>query len=125
MGQRISFLMDLEKEILELLRREGPVTVYTVAKTFGITYGTAQWYVAKLEQRGLVCTVKIGTRRYVALRGEDPLQKATVRDVLDELVFALSARGIKPEMSLKEALERLEAKAPRLAEILRLILQLR
>jgi predicted ArsR family transcriptional regulator len=33
--------MNLEEEILELLKRKGPVTVYRIAKTFGITYGTA------------------------------------------------------------------------------------
>jgi DNA-binding transcriptional ArsR family regulator len=117
--------MNLEEEILELLKREGPVTVYRIAKTFGLTYGAAQWYVSKLERRGSVCTVRIGTRRYVAIKGDDPLQKVTVRDVLDELTQALSVHGIRPEMSLKEALERLETKAPHLAEILRLIAQLR
>jgi len=33
--------MNLEREILELLRREGPVAVYRIAKAFGITYGRA------------------------------------------------------------------------------------
>jgi len=33
--------MNLEEEILELLRQEGPVTVYRIAKAFGITYGRA------------------------------------------------------------------------------------
>jgi uncharacterized protein YunC (DUF1805 family) len=59
--------------------------------------------------------------RYVALRGADALQKVTVKDVLDELAQALSTLGIKPEMNLKNALERLEAKALHLAETLRLI----
>ncbi len=117
--------MNMEKEILELLKREGPVTVYRIAKAFGVAYGAAQWHIDKLQRLGLVDTVKIGTRRYVALKGADPLEKATVRDVLDELAQALSALGIKPKMSLKEALERLEAKAPHLAEALRLVAQLR
>ncbi len=117
--------MNLEKEILELLGREGPVTVYRIAKAFNLTYGTAQWHIGRLEKRGSVYTVRIGQRRYVALRGADALQKAAVKDVLDELTQALSALGIKPEMNLKEALERLEAEAPHLAEALRLIVRLR
>jgi hypothetical protein len=49
------------------------------------------------------------------------VQLWTVKDVLDELAQALSTLGIKPEMNLKNALERLEAKALHLAETLRLI----
>jgi DNA-binding Lrp family transcriptional regulator len=114
--------MYLEKEILELLRREGPVTVYKIAKAFGITYGTAQWYISRLQRRGHVYTVRIGSKRYVALRGGvSVLQKVTVKDVLDEITRALSARGIKPEAPLQEALKRLEDKAPHVAEALRLI----
>jgi predicted transcriptional regulator len=117
--------MNIEKEILELLKREGSVTVYRIAKTFGITYGTAQWYIDRLQRLGLVCIVKIGMRRYVVLKGTDPLQKATVKDVLDELTQALSALGIKLEMNFKNALEMLEAKASHLAEVLRLIAQIK
>jgi hypothetical protein len=62
--------MNLEEEILELLRREGSVTVYRIAKTFGLTYGTAQWYVSKFERSGFVHTVRIGTRQYVAIKGD-------------------------------------------------------
>jgi len=112
--------MNLEEEILELLRREGPATVYRIAKAFGLTYGKAQWHIGKLQRRGLVYTVKIGLRRYVALRGVDVLQKVTVKDVLDELMRAISMH-VDPEMALHEALERLEVKAPHLAEVLRLI----
>ena len=115
--------MNLEEEILELLRREGPVTVYRIAKAFGITYSAAQWYVNKLQRLGLVNDAKIGTKRYVALKDADLLQKVTVRDVLDDLMLALSERGVRPEMRLKEALEKLEVRAPRLAEILRLFAQ--
>jgi len=117
--------MNPEKEILELLRRKGPVTVYRIAKTLNLTYGTAQWYVNKLRRLGLVNDVKMGTRRYIALKDADPLQNVTVGDVLDELMLALSVRGIKPKMRLKEALEKLEVKAPHLAEMLRLIAQFR
>jgi len=34
--------MHIEKEILELLEREGPVTVYRITKAFGLTYGAVQ-----------------------------------------------------------------------------------
>jgi DNA-binding transcriptional regulator YhcF (GntR family) len=99
--------------------------VYRIAKAFGINYGVAQWYIDKLQRLGQVYTVRIGLKRYVALKGADALQKATVKDVLDELARALSAHGVEPKTTLKEALERLEAKAPHLAEALRLIAQLK
>jgi len=117
--------MNLEREILELLRREGPVTVYRIAKAFGISYGAAQWHIGRLQRIGQVYTVRIGSKRYVALRGDDVLQKATVGDVLNEITHALSALGIKPEAPLRDALEVLEAKAPHLAEALRLIAQVK
>ena len=120
--------MSLEEKILELLRREGPVTVYRIAKAFGITYGRAQWHIGRLQRIGQVYTVRIGSKRYVMLRdGEHGalLQKVTVRDVLNEVINALSAHGIKPETPLREALEVLEAKAPHLAEALRLIARVR
>ena len=110
---------------MELLRREGPATMYSIAKRFGLTYGAVQWHVGRLQRRGLVYTVKIGLKKYVVPRGADVLQKATVKDVLDELTQALSTHGVEPEMTVQEALERLEAKAPNLAEALRLIAQLR
>jgi DNA-binding Lrp family transcriptional regulator len=116
--------MNLEEEILKLLRREGAVTVYRIAKEFGLTYGRAQWYIGKLQRRGLIYTVRIGSKRYAALKDVDVLQKVTVKDVLDELMRAISTYA-EPEMTLQEALERLEAKAPNLAEALRLIAQLR
>jgi DNA-binding Lrp family transcriptional regulator len=117
--------MNLEKEILELLRREGPATVYRIAKAFGLTYGAAQWYIGKLQQLGFIYTVKIGSKRYVALRDHDLLQKVTVEDAVNELTQALASHGIEPKTALREALERLEAKAPHLAEALRLIVQIR
>ena len=109
---------------MEMLRREGPVTVYRIAKEFGLTYGKAQWHVGKLQRRGFVYTVRVGSKRCVALSGADVLQKVTVKDVLEELMRAISTH-VEPEMTVQEALERLEAKAPSLAEALRLIAQLR
>jgi hypothetical protein len=44
-----------------------------------------------------------------------------VEDVVEELIRALSAYGVELKMPLREALERLEAEAPHLAEALRLI----
>ena len=120
--------MNLEREILELLRQKGPVTVYGIAKELGTSYGVAQWHIDKLQRIGQVYTVRIGMKRYVALRSATPLdllQKVTVEDALNEMTQALTVCGIKPKMTLKEALERLEAKAPHLAEALRLIAQLR
>jgi DNA-binding transcriptional ArsR family regulator len=95
--------------------------VYKLVKSLGLTYGAAQWHIGKLERRGLVYTVRIGGRRYVALKGVDLFAKVTVKDVVEELVQALSAYGVELKTPLREALERLEAKAPHLAETLRLI----
>jgi DNA-binding transcriptional ArsR family regulator len=95
--------------------------VYKLVKSLGLTYGAVQWHVGRLERRGLVYTVRIGGRRYVALKGIDLFAKVTVEDVIEELVQALSAYGVELKTPLREALERLEAKAPHLAEALRLI----
>ena len=113
--------MDVQEKILEILRQEGPVPVYKLAKSLGLTYGTAQWHIGRLEQRGLVYTVKIGGRRYVALKDADPFTKITVEDVINELKHNISAYGVEPQTPLQEALERLKNKAPHLAEALRLI----
>ena len=52
---------------------------------------------SKFEKCGSVYTVSVDSKRYVALKGVDVFQKVTVKDVLDGLVYALSACGIKPE----------------------------
>jgi len=96
--------MNLEGEILELLRREGPVTVYRIAKAFGITYGRAQWHIGRLQRIGQVYAVRIGSKRYVMLRDGNHgvlLQKVTVRDVLNEMINALSARSSRRRPSEK------------------------
>lgn len=113
--------MDVQGKILEMLRQEGPVPMYKLAKSLGLTYGAVQWHIGRLEQRGLVYTVKIGGRRYVALKDTNPFAKITVEDVINELKHNISAYGIEPQTPLQEALERLESKAPHLAEALRLI----
>jgi DNA-binding Lrp family transcriptional regulator len=122
LGQ-ISSAVGVQEKILEILRQEGPVPVYKLAKALGLTYGGVQWYIDRLERRGLVYTVKIGRRRYVALKGADLFAKVTVEDVVEELIRVLSAYGIELKTPLQEALERLEAKAPHIAEALRLITQ--
>jgi predicted ArsR family transcriptional regulator len=73
LGQ-ISSAVDAQEKILEILRKEGAAPVYKLAKSLGLTYGGAQWHIYRLECRGLVYTVRVGGRRYVALKGVD-LQK--------------------------------------------------
>jgi predicted transcriptional regulator len=51
---------DPKAPILEILRREGSVPVYRLAKALGLSYGTAQWYIFSLEREDLVHTIKIG-----------------------------------------------------------------
>jgi DNA-binding transcriptional ArsR family regulator len=121
MPGQISSAVDVQEKILEILRQEGAVPVYKLAKSLGLTYGGAQWHIGRLERLGLVYTIRIGGRRYVALKGVDLLAKVAVEDVVEELVQALSVHGVELKTPLREALERLESKAPHLAEALRLI----
>jgi len=121
MPGQISSAVGVQEKILEMLRQEGPVPVYKLTKSLGLTYGAAQWHIDRLERRGLVYTVKIGGRRYVALKDANPFTKITVEDVINELKYNISAYGIEPQTPLQEALERLKNKAPHLAEALRLI----
>ncbi|ABL88986.1 putative transcriptional regulator [Pyrobaculum islandicum DSM 4184] len=109
--------------ILEILKREGPVPVYRLAKALGVSYGAVQWYIYTLEKEGVVETVKIGKRRYVVLKASDWMGNVKVGDILDEFLLTLSALGVKPEMTLREALETLEKRAPHIAELLRRMME--
>jgi predicted ArsR family transcriptional regulator len=53
----------MEEKMLEILKQEGAVPVYKLTKSLGLTYGGAQWYIDRLERRGLVYTVRVGGRR--------------------------------------------------------------
>lgn len=110
---------DPRDAILEILRREGPVPLYKLAKELGLSYGAVQWYVFSLEREGLVETIKVGKRRYVTLKTSDWMENIKVGDVLEELLLTLAAFGVKPEMSLGEALAVLNRKAPHIAELLK------
>jgi predicted ArsR family transcriptional regulator len=41
--------VDMQEKILEILRQEGVVPVYKLAKSLGLTYGGAQWHIDRLE----------------------------------------------------------------------------
>ena len=97
LGQ-ISSSVDVQEKMLEILRQEGGVPVYKLAKLLGLTYGGAQWHIDRLERRGLVYTVRVGKRRYVVLKGVDLFAKVTVEDVVEELIRALSAYGVELKM---------------------------
>ncbi|MGK0548462.1 MAG: helix-turn-helix domain-containing protein [Pyrobaculum sp.] len=114
---------DPRDAILEILRREGPVPLYKLAKELGLSYGAVQWYVFSLEREGLVETIKVGKRRYVTLKTSDWMENIKVGDVLEELLLTLAAFGVKPVMSLGEALAVLNRKAPHIAELLKKIIQ--
>ena len=64
MPGQISSAVDVQEKILEILRQGGAVPVYKLAKSLGLTYGGAQWHIDRLERLGLVCTVRVGGRRY-------------------------------------------------------------
>jgi len=57
--------MDIEERIVEFVKNRGAVNVYTIAKEFGLTYGTAQWYIYKLVKQRKLKMVKIGGQRYI------------------------------------------------------------
>ncbi len=114
---------DPKAAILEILRREGPVPVYRLAKALGLTYGAVQWYIFSLEREGLVHTIKIGKRRYVALKTSDWFANVKVADVMEEFLLTLLTFGVKPDMTLREAIEVLEKKAPHIAELLRKLVE--
>jgi DNA-binding Lrp family transcriptional regulator len=51
MPGQISSAVDVQEKILEILKQEGAAPVYKLAKSFGLTYGGAQWYIDRLERR--------------------------------------------------------------------------
>lgn len=110
--------MDFKSAILDIVRREGPISLYYLAKALGVSYGTAQWYVYIMEREGLVSTVKVGRRRYVVLRSSDWLSKIRVGDILEEFMLTLAAYGVKPDMTFEEAIKILGKKSPHVAELL-------
>jgi DNA-binding Lrp family transcriptional regulator len=115
------FDLAVEEEIVRLLRERGPLPVYRLAKELHATYGAAQYYIDRLVRRGVVYTVRVGARRYVALSGQDWLRAVTVGDVLEELKETLRRARIASETPLREALKSLERAAPNAAEALMLI----
>jgi len=109
----------VEDKIIQLLRERGPLPVYRIVREMNSTYGAVQYYVERLMKRGKIYTVRVGSRRYVALRGQDWLKAVYVEDVVEELNAALRRAKIKPKTPLHEALKTLEQTAPHVAEALR------
>ncbi len=113
---------EVKTNILDLLRKEGPQPVYKIAKALGLSYGAAQWHIFYLERQGLVKTYKVGNRRYAAINpAADALSIIKVEDVLEDVALTLMAYGIKPNMTVAEAVERLERVAPHLAELVKMM----
>jgi DNA-binding transcriptional ArsR family regulator len=108
----------VEEEIIRLLRERGPLPVYQLVKELRATYGAVQYYIERLMKQRKIYTVKVGTRRYVALNGQDWLKAVRVEDVLEELNAVLRQAKIKPKTPLYEALKTLEHTAPHAAEAL-------
>lgn len=117
--------MDPKQTIVEILRKEGPMPIYRLAKEVGLSYGATQWYVFTLEREGIVETVKIGKRRYVMLKTTDWMSSIKVSDVLEDFMLTLAAFGVKPDMSIQKAVEILDRKAPHVAELLRKMIEKR
>jgi DNA-binding Lrp family transcriptional regulator len=109
----------MEDKIIQLLKERGPLPVYRIVKELNATYGAVQYYIERLIKSGKVYTVKIGAKRYVALRGQDWLKAVHVEDVMEELINALRRAEIKPKTPLHEALKTLERTSPHVAEALR------
>lgn len=57
--------------------------MYKIAKELGITYGAAQYAVARLERQGVVKSMKLGNKRYV-FYGNIDLSAVAVGDVIKE-----------------------------------------
>ena len=113
---------EVKASILDLLRKEGPQPVYKIAKALGLSYGAAQWHLFYLERQGLIKTYRVGNRRYVAINpASDILNVVKVRDVLKDVELTLRAYGIKPDMTVAEAVEKLAEEAPHLAELVKMI----
>jgi len=115
--------VDPKHAIVDILRREGPMPIYRLAKELGLSYGATQWYVFTLEREGVVETAKVGKRRYVMLKTADWMSNIKVSDVLEEFMLTLAAFGVKPDMAIKEAIDILEKKAPHVAELLQKMIE--
>ncbi|MFB6491030.1 MAG: winged helix-turn-helix transcriptional regulator [Thermoproteus sp. AZ2] len=116
-------LDEVKRKILDYVERQGPVSLYKLAKDLGLTYGAAQWHVFWLEREGLLATFKVGNRRYVAAKPGDVYKILRVSDILSDFELTLRAFGVRPDMSLEDALKVLERKAPHIAELLRIIIE--
>ena len=71
----------MESEVLNFVRNGGPVKLYQIAKALNASYGTAQYYVSRLERRGLLKTRKIACYVVVYVDGQDPLDAVTAEDL--------------------------------------------
>lgn len=110
---------EIKASILELLRREGPQPVYKIAKALGLSYGAAQWHIFYLEREGLVRTFRSGNKRYATISPTvDVLKVVKVEDVLKDVELALRAYGVRPDMTVHEAVQVLSEEAPHLAELI-------
>jgi len=78
-----SSVIDLNK-LLDLVRSRCVASVYEIAKELGISYGTAQWYVASLLRKGLAEDFKIGRKRYISVE-RSAYRCVKVQDVIDAL----------------------------------------
>jgi len=73
--------MEGMESILNLVRN-GPMKLYQIAKALNVTYGTAQYYVTRLEQRGLIKRRKIACYVVVYVDGQNPLDAVTEEDLM-------------------------------------------
>jgi len=73
------------EEVLKFIKSRQVVGIYEIAKEFGVSYGTAQWYVFSLRRQGLVREFKIGKKRYITTSEDALLKHLKVRDVIDAL----------------------------------------
>jgi len=72
----------MEAEVLNYVKTHGPAKLYQIAKALNVTYGTAQYYVTRLEQRGSIKTRKIACYVVVYVDGQNPLDAVTEEDLM-------------------------------------------
>jgi len=72
------------EELLEFIKSRQIVNVYEIAKKFGVSYGTAQWYVFNLQRKGLVKEYRVGKKRFITTN-EDMLKCLKVQDIVEAL----------------------------------------
>ncbi|MEM1568650.1 MAG: hypothetical protein QXI84_09230 [Thermofilaceae archaeon] len=74
-------IADPLQQIRKLLEK-GPAHLYTIAKAFGLSYGSVQWYAFDGMRKGLWKMRRVAEKVVVYLPGQDPLDAVTMGDLI-------------------------------------------